>query len=222
MQYRGVAILLAVLAIPAAGQQRVQLAMATPPVPEIPAQASDGRFLTINHGIGDQQALWHVRAALNVAALGCNSDQEQLAAAYNQFLHEQRDQLAAADASVRRDFQKRYGTGWRVQHDLYMTRLYNFFSQPFVHTAFCSAASAYVADAGAPRSEIEAPVALARLEAPFTDFFRRYVAYRDGLTAMPRLELVLPGDVPMPAARARSRHHSRRGAAAVLPYDLAL
>ena len=50
-----------------------------------PARDADGDYRTINHGIGAQQAMWHVRAALNVAAIGCRGTDggAALTAAYN-------------------------------------------------------------------------------------------------------------------------------------------
>ncbi len=38
----------------------------------IPAATPDGGYATLNRGLTSDAALWHLRAALNVAALQCN------------------------------------------------------------------------------------------------------------------------------------------------------
>ncbi len=149
---------------------------------DIPPQAADGTFRTINSGIDPAQTVWHVRSALNVAALSCHdAAHAALIAQYNSLIVKQRKSFRAADAAVRQRFQAQYPDSWQTEHDLYMTRLYNFFSQPLAQAPFCEVATAVSADAAAvPAGGFEAfaPGALARLEAPFLALYRRYDEYR--------------------------------------------
>jgi len=128
---------------------------------------------------------WHVRAALNVAALGCRDAYEgQTVALYNAMLHQQRDVLAQADNAVRAEYHARFGAGWQDQHDNEMTRVYNFFAQPPAQVAFCAVARNVLAEAATVDSTqflVFAADALPRLEAPFTDFYRAYDSYRGAL-----------------------------------------
>ena len=137
---------------------------------------SSGRFVTINSNIGAQEALWHVRGALNVAALSC-SNAPSLTASYNRFLKENKAALTQAYRSE---------SGDSALRDRHMTQLYNYFSQPPAQFEFCKVAKAEAERAVATSpGELTAyaPAALARLEAPITDFYRAYAAYRQDLTA---------------------------------------
>ncbi|WP_342248707.1 hypothetical protein [Sphingomonas sp. OTU376] len=148
----------------------------------IPAIAADGRYDTVNHHISREQTAWHVRAALNVAALGCRDEAErETVAAYNAMLGRHRASLAAADTAVKAQYRARYGAGWDSRHDRDMTRVYNFFAQPPAQTGFCRVARDVLAEVGQVRPEAFAAFAaeaLPRLEAPFTDFYRDYDAWR--------------------------------------------
>ena len=166
------------------------------PRPELPAprgaivpppRAPDGSYQTINHGIDSRQAEWHVRAALNVAAIGCRSDADAgLVPAYNAMLASQRSALAAADTSVKASFRARLGANWQNAHDVYMTQLYNFFAQPAAKASFCAAADQVAPQAAAvPAGGFEAfaQTALPQLEAPFIANYRAVDDYRIALTA---------------------------------------
>lgn len=150
----------------------------------IPPHDGLGRYVTPNLGLSADEVTWHVRAALNVAALGCRDMADAgTADAYNQLLVAESRPLAAADAGVKATYRARYGAAWESVHDRDMTRLYNYFSQVPAHAAFCAAARDILAQ-GQGLSPIEfgdfAAWALPRLDAPFTDFYRRYEAWRDG------------------------------------------
>jgi hypothetical protein len=154
-----------------------------------PPIGADGNYETINHGIDAKQAMWHVRAALNVAAIGCRTGDggAALVASYNAMLSSQRAALAAANKSVEASFRARYGaSAWQGAHDAYMTRLYNFFAAPAAKPAFCAAAAPLAARAAnMPASEFAAfaASALPQLEAPFTEVFRQVDAYHSALAA---------------------------------------
>jgi hypothetical protein len=152
-----------------------------------PPRAADGGYQTINHGVDPRQAEWHVRAALNVAAIGCRSEADAgLVPAYNALLASQRSALAAADASVKASFRARLGASWQNAHDVYMTQLYNFFAQPAAKAAFCATADQIAPQAAAvPAGGFEAfaQTALPQLEAPFTATYRAVDDYRVALAA---------------------------------------
>jgi hypothetical protein len=185
----GAAALVAlVCALPAQAQYRYnEGARPLPPAGSapnqlVPAVASDGRYDTVNHGISRDETAWHVRAALNVAALGCRDEAErETVAAYNAMLGRHKAPLAAADLAVKAQYRARYGAGWDSRHDRDMTRVYNFFAQPPAQTNFCRVARDVLAEARRVSPEQFAAFAadaLPRLEAPFTDFYRDYDAWR--------------------------------------------
>ncbi len=93
---------------------------------------------TINSGLGDEEALWHLRAALNVAALGCGQGPAGagIVTRYNTLLIERKAVLATAYAAEK----ARYGAE-RGALDRHMTQLYNFFADPAAQRGFCAAAA---------------------------------------------------------------------------------
>lgn len=147
-----------------------------------PLQAPDGGYQTINHDVDSLQAMWHVRAALNVAAIGCRGPEgTALVQAYNAMLIAEKPALAKANLSVQASYRSRFGAKWQDAHDQYMTRLYNFFAQPFAKAAFCQTAATVASEATttAPQDFAGwAQAALPRLEAPFLDGYRQIDAYR--------------------------------------------
>ncbi|MCD2323667.1 hypothetical protein LQ953_06510 [Sphingomonas sp. IC-56] len=153
----------------------------------VPPLDAQGGYLTPNRDLSPAQTSWHVRAALNVAALGCRDALEaETIAEYNQLLAVHRDALAQADASVKAQFRLRHAAEWENEHDHAMTRVYNFFAQPPAHEAFCAVAHEVLREALAVKQEeFEAFAlgALPRLEAPFTGFYRAYDQYRTTLAA---------------------------------------
>jgi hypothetical protein len=156
----------------------------------IPAHDAQGRYATPNRDLSRDEASWHVRAALNVAALGCRDAAEpETVAAYNRLLRTQRESLSAADAGVKSLYRARHGAGWEDMHDRQMTRVYNFFAQPTAHDGFCATAREVLARAETVEPSQFADFAgeaLPRLEAPFTDFYRSYETYRVAYAAWQR------------------------------------
>jgi hypothetical protein len=168
----------------------------------VPEPDHDGHFTTINSGASAQEALWHVRAALNVAALSCarRPGGATTVARYNALLTQRKAVFATAYAAER----ARFG---QAALDVHMTRLYNFFAQPPAQAAFCAAAAGVadravaVSPAGLPQF---APGALDTLEAPILDYYRAYAAYRVALAAWeahPRAQRAEAAPPP-PAAKA--------------------
>lgn len=170
---------------PAAAQFREAAPVApvgSAPNQAIPARDTMGRYATPNRDLGRDETSWHLRAALNVAALGCRDAAEAATvAAYNRLLRDQREPLAAADTAVKALYRARHGAEWEDAHDRQMTRVYNFFAQPTGHDAFCQSAREVLARAATVNAIQFADFAaesLPLLEAPFTDFYRAYETYR--------------------------------------------
>ncbi len=142
----------------------------------IPARLAERTYATPNHGVPHFAAAWHLRVALNVAALNCGDP--AIASAYNRVLRTHRREL---DAAHRRVTAMHGG-----DFDRAMTRLYNYFAQPPVLPQFCSIASGMAQEAaGWPVSSLAeaAPDALARIDQPYHAFYARYDAYRVALIA---------------------------------------
>ncbi|MBB5711273.1 hypothetical protein [Sphingomonas xinjiangensis] len=151
----------------------------------VPALDAQGGYLTPNRDLSPSQSSWHVRAALNVAALGCRDAFEaETIAGYNQLLALHRTALAQADTGVKALYRARHAAEWEGEHDRAMTRVYNFFAQPPAHDAFCAVEHEVLREALTVQPaafETFALAALPRLEAPFTGFYRAYDAYRTAL-----------------------------------------
>lgn len=152
-----------------------------------PAHGADGSYDTPNHGISPEQAGWHLRSALNVAALACRDEEEQRTVAkYNAMLTAEKDALAAMDQATRDQFRAKYGAAWQDRHDSAMTKVYNFFAQPPAHDRFCAVAKQVLDEVQAvePSSFPSYAVdALARVEEPFVAFYRDYDAYQVAFAA---------------------------------------
>ena len=146
----------------------------------IPEVGDDGKYLTPNRGVTANTALWHVRMALNVAALSCHGVNEPARIQYNRILHVHEAALREANAAVDRNYLAAYGTGGLRARELLNTVVYNFFALPPVTKSFCPVAI----DVGAkilamPSSQLlaYAPEALTALEKPFQDFYAAYADY---------------------------------------------
>lgn len=184
----------------------------------IPALMADGRYATPNRGLSADGAVWHLRAALNVAALACRGPESaQVVADYNTLLTAQKASLATAQTRLAAEY-KVGGGDWQDRYDDAMTRLYNFFSQVPAHAAFCNAAAATLTDVQSVASADLPTFAagrLAVLEKPFTDFYAAYDAWRGQQAATTRMASVTPFTprpltvqvVPAPAAPAHPRLH---------------
>ncbi|WP_375381666.1 hypothetical protein [uncultured Sphingomonas sp.] len=141
--------LLAALALGACAHHKVAFVDAPPavamvdaaPLPVIVAPSQ------INANLSSAATVWHLRAALNVAALGCRAGGEAaLAAQYNALIAAQKTALTAAESGLSTEF--RAGGGkWQDRYDHAMTRLYNFFATAQAHDRFCAAAVRVMADA---------------------------------------------------------------------------
>lgn len=147
-----------------------------------PARDSIGGYITPNRDLSPEELVWHLRVALNVAALGCrDADEAATVAGYNALLAGAKTHLAAAQAGVIKRYQVKFGAAGQARNDDAMTKLYNFFAQPTGHDGFCATAKRVLVEAAAVEPAALptfALTALPRLEAPFIAFFADYDRYR--------------------------------------------
>ncbi|WP_326523101.1 hypothetical protein [Sphingomonas sp.] len=142
----------------------------------LPPELPDGSFATPNRALTPAATAWHLRAALNVAALRCNDG--AVVADYNRFVTSHKAALARAHAAAMRE------AGGEAAFDARMTKLYNYFALPPVQASFCAAAATIAAEAAAtPAAGFErlATLGLPVIDAPFTAFFAEYRDYRVAL-----------------------------------------
>lgn len=150
----------------------------------IPAATTDGGYATLNRGLTTDAALWHLRSALNVAALQCNVADPSGVAQYNRLLKVHAARFAAAHKALETEY-KRGGGDWQDRFDDAMTRVYNYFAQPPVRDPFCARALpmlTQVADMPAGALEAFATPGIDALDQPFVDFYRAYDEYRAALS----------------------------------------
>lgn len=153
----------------------------------VPPLRLDGLRETINRDLTPLEALWHVRAALNVAALSCTDLQyARLISDYNLFIKQSSKALKQANESTMQKIKKEIGPGYLVVHDQRQTQLYNYWSfsplrQPFCDRALNVSQRAILAT---PSNVLDFAVqALNELEQPFTDFYLAYEQYQRDLRA---------------------------------------
>ena len=175
--------------------------LVAPPRPQMPARVaatyqtpprdSYGKYQTPNQGLSPDEAVWHLRMGLNVAALSCYSDTDSVNAGYTEFLKLHQSRLAAANKAMDALWTERAGkAGAKVERDNHSVEVYNFFALPMVTPTFCAAAGRVLAAANAtPSDQLEgyASLGLAELEGPFTAFFNDYDQYRVAAAEWDRL-----------------------------------
>ncbi len=173
---------------------------------KIPAVLADGTYPTPNRNLTESAKIWHLRAALNVAALACRgADEAVIVAGYNAMLAAQKPVLAKAEATYSAEY-RAGGGDWQDRYDDSMTRLYNFFSQSPSRDAFCQAAGRVLAEGASVPGPMLASFAATRLpmlEQPFTDFYRAFDAWRGTATqplATQRVVFASNGAVPVAPA----------------------
>ena len=153
----------------------------------VPALRVDGLRDTINRDLGPLETLWHVRAALNVAALSCTGPlYERLVGDYNAFITNNSASLRNANNAIIRKFQRDIGANYKVEHDRHQTQLYNYWSFSPLRRPFCDQAVQISQRAIVTTSadlDSFAERALPELEKPFTDFYLAYEEYQRDLNA---------------------------------------
>jgi hypothetical protein len=152
----------------------------------IPSIGIDGVRVTPNRGLSRDNAIWHFRAALNVAALNCQGPVwGQIAPAYNKFIVTHKVQLSKSSKAVDREYVAKYPgqNGLRVR-DTASTDLYNYFALPPVRAEYCDTALRKVNEANLiplatfPEYAISG---LTDIDGIFVRFFDAYAQYERDL-----------------------------------------
>ncbi len=158
-------------------------------VMDIPQRGPDGRRVTVNSNLSDDQLVWNLRSAWNVAALNClGAEYEPILDGYRTFLTSNVKSLKAVNDRL----EKSYTSRFRVRRDAivardgYTTQVYNFFAEPAARAGFCRAALDM-----ANRALITPPTDMAGfardnfagLMLPFDQFFNEYEAYQQASAA---------------------------------------
>ncbi|BBC74108.1 conserved hypothetical protein [Altererythrobacter sp. B11] len=150
----------------------------------IPPMGPDGLRRTINTGLTQDEALWHFRSGWNVAALNCNDAQyAPITTAYGEFLKKNAKRLAAANASMDKEFRKESSNRSTAvkAREAHMTQVYNYFALPAVRSTFCAVALDLANTAlQTPPADVDqfALAGLTRYEGAFEQFFSDYEKYR--------------------------------------------
>ena len=153
-------------------------------VMDIPARGPDGKRVTVNTGVSDDQLVWHLRSAWNVAALNCLAPEyEPILEAYRGFLTKNARSLKATNDRIEAEYAKKHKTkrAAYVARDGTVTQVYNFFALPAARSGFCRAALDMSNRAlASPPTD---PLAFARanfdgLLVPFETFFDDYEVYQ--------------------------------------------
>jgi hypothetical protein len=153
-------------------------------VMDIPARGPDGKRVTVNTGVSDDQLVWHLRSAWNVAALNCLAPEyEPILEGYRGFLIKNARSLKATNDRIEAEYAKKHKTkrAANVARDGTVTQVYNFFALPAARSGFCRAALDMSNRAlASPPTD---PLAFARanfdgLLVPFETFFDDYEVYQ--------------------------------------------
>lgn len=153
-------------------------------VMEMPAKGPDGRRITVNSNLTDDQMVWNLRSAWNVAALNCLAPEyDPILQGYRAFLTKHAKPLKAVNDRIEKSYTSRFKVRREaiVARDGYTTRVYNFFAEPAARAGFCRAAldMANRAAAAPPTDPLTfARANFAGLMAPFEQFFDEYEAYQ--------------------------------------------
>jgi hypothetical protein len=150
----------------------------------VPAKGPDGRRITINSNLSNDQLVWNLRSAWNVAALNCLSPEYQpILDSYRAFLTKNAKSLKAVNDRIEKSYTSRFEVKRDaiIARDNFTTQVYNFFAEPAARAGFCRAAldMANRASVTPPTN----PLVFAQgnfdgLLVPFDQFFDEYEAYQ--------------------------------------------
>ncbi len=194
---------------PATVQLPPVVATLPPPPPPMPAggyigmksptKRADGTYFTPNLDNTDQAAVWHLRNALNVAALGCDQAGGGVVEPYNAWIKAHAVVIDRYYQAYIREWQAPNWWDWQRVYDDNQTRIYNFYAQPAMRSAFCAVARVEIAKVGQVADDdlpAFARAALLRLDRPFVEFYAAYDAWRDYYQLAPA-PVVRTIDVPI-------------------------
>ncbi|GAB5489548.1 MAG: hypothetical protein Pars2KO_31180 [Parasphingorhabdus sp.] len=151
----------------------------------VPPLRADGLRQTINRDLGPLETLWHVRSALNVAALSCTGPlYARLVDDYNAFIKNNSSSLRRANNAIKAKFRRENSD--RKAHDRHQTSLYNYWSFSPLRRPFCDKSVQVSQRAIVTKSKdlnAFAAEVLPELEQPFTDFYLAFEEYERDLEA---------------------------------------
>lgn len=157
------------------------------PTQILPGRAIDGRFVTANSNITGDRAFWQLKIGLNVAAIGCRGLEETtLVSAYNGIIKAHSKVIKSTEKTVITQLGKETKTNGVSARDRLSTQLFNYFAQPPAQRAFCARANeiAQIVSTTPTTQVIEqAPMHLAQLDQPFSDFYEAYARYQYDVAA---------------------------------------
>jgi len=123
-----------------------------PPTPPLPVlEPVPPELVTASRA----EDLWHLRSALNVAALICDPKvHANLIPSYNRLLTTHKALLTAAVQTELDQFRKQDAKKWQAMYDTHMTKLYNQYSLTQQREKFCLR-SAELASVAADLTDVE-------------------------------------------------------------------
>ena len=157
-----------------------------------PTKRADGAYFTPNLDNTDQAAVWHLRNALNVAALGCDQAGGGVVEPYNAWIKTHAVVIDRYYQAYIQEWQAPNWWDWQRVYDDNQTRIYNFYAQPAMRAAFCAVARVEIAKVGQVADDdlpAFARAALLRLDRPFVEFYAAYDAWRAERAAASRMAM---------------------------------
>ena len=150
----------------------------------IPPIGPDGVRQTVNTGLDENETIWNLRSAWNVAALNCLADEHKaILDGYGAFLKKNAKKLSAVNTALDKKYRADAGSvsAGRLAREAHMTQVYNYFATPAAIGGMCNVALGVSNEfLQAPPSDLAAFAAatLPRFEAVYLDFFSAYDRYR--------------------------------------------
>ncbi len=150
----------------------------------MPSRGPDGKRITVNSNLTDDQLVWNLRSAWNVAALNCLAPEyDPILQGYRAFLTKNTKPLKAINDRIEKTYTSRFKVkrDAMIARDNYTTQVYNFFAEPAARAGFCRAALDMANRAMAvPPTD---PLAFTKanfdgLMVPFEQFFDEYEVYQ--------------------------------------------
>ena len=176
------AVPVAVAPLPVPQPVAIAMPAGASPNMRIPAPLADGSYPTPSLGLSRSASVWHLRAALNVAAIACRGPTgDAIATRYNAMLNGRKSAFAGAQDAALKEVRASGAADPQDAWDDAMTRLYNYYALAPARDGFCAAADRVLnALPGVAADGLAdyAPAGLAELDRPFVDFFRAYDAWR--------------------------------------------
>lgn len=155
----------------------------------IPPLGLDGKRLTINRNLDDDETVWHFRSGWNVAALNCTAPQyAPINEAYTAFVNDHQRALEKVNDRLEARYRQQEGSrrGAIIAREAKLTSTYNFFALPPARGGFCRTMLELSNRALATPPSDPAVFALSNfsfIETPFDAFFLEYEEYERNSSA---------------------------------------